>query len=306
MKRRIFSLLAAVCLFLLPLLPVSAERQFEDCIKNCSLYDPDGLFDETEAKQLEDLIRETSKKIDMYIAVQIINDSEEQMTDYQTEVFADDRYDALFNPQQNVDTDGVMLVLNMPTHYIYITTSGTGELYYYNARQNDRVSQMVENLKGYLRSGDNAGAVRRFCQDAEHYYNIGIPPKAHTYNNDTGLYTYIKNGKLVRSQTLPLSYRIQLNYGVGLIVGAICAALTALISFAVIKSRYKFTKSLSASNYISDKETTFYQRDDMFIRTHTTKTRIDTDRSSGGGGFSGGSSHSSSGGHSHGGGGGHW
>ncbi len=305
MKKRIFSLLAAVCLFLLPLLPVSAERQFEDCIKNCKLYDPDGLFDETEAKQLEDLIRETSKKIDMYIAVQIINDSEEQMTDYQTEVFADDRYDALFNPQQNVDTDGVMLVLNMPTHYIYITTSGTGELYYYNARQNDRVGQMVENLKGYLRSGDNAGAVRRFCQDAEYYYNSGIPQNAYTYNNDTHLYSYMKNGELVRTETLPFSYKYTINYGIGLIVGSIAAALTALISFAVIKSRYKFTKSLSASNYISDRETTFYQRDDMFIRTHTTKTRIDTDRSSGGG-FSGGSSHSSSGGHSHGGGGGHW
>ena len=303
MKKRIFSLLAAVCLFLLPLLPISAERQFEDCIANCKLYDPDGLFDDAETQELNQLIRETSDKIGMYIAVQVINSGEE-LLDYETEVLADDRYDELFNPQKGVDTDGLMLVLNMPTHYIYITTSGMGEMYYYNARSNDRVGQMVENMKSYLRNSDNTGAVRRFCQDAEYYYKLGAPRNACTYNSNTHLYSYIKDGKLVRSKTQPLSYK--LNFGVGLIVGAICAALAGLISFAVIKSRYKFTKSLSASNYISDRETTFYQRDDMFIRTHTTKTRIDTDRGGGGGGFSGGSSHSSSGGHSHGGGGGHW
>ena len=306
MKRHIIFLFTAICGILLLALPVSAERQFEDCIANCKLYDPNGLFDASEAEQLNQLIRETSDNTNMYIAVQVINSSE-NLSDYETEVLADDRYDELFNPQKGVDTDGVMLVLNMPTHYIYITTSGLGELYYYNARENDRVGQMVENMKSYLRSSDNVGAVRRFCQDAVNYYQAGIPNHAYTYNKDTHQYTYTKKGEIVRSEHLPFSYLHPINYGVGLIAGVICAALTALISYAVIKSRYKFTKTLSASSYISDKETTFYQRDDMFIRTHTTKTRIDTDRGSGGGGFSGGgSSHSSSGGHSHGGGGGHW
>ena len=306
MKKRIFSLLAAVCLFLLPLLPVSAERQFEDCIANCQLYDPDVLFSEMEQEELSRLIRETSDKIDMYIAVQIINSGDE-MNDFETEAFADDRYDELFNPQSGTDTDGLMLVLNMPTHYPYITTSGIGEMYYYNANSDNRINLMISHLIGYLRNNDNAGAVRQFCEDAVYYYNQGVPRNARTYSYNTRLYSYVKNGKLVRSKTLPLSYR--LNYGVGLIAGAICAVLTGLISFAVIKSRYKFTKSLSASNYISDRDTTFYQRDDMFIRTHTTKTRIDTNRGGGGGGgggFGGGSSHSSFGGHSHGGGGGHW
>ena len=89
----------------------------------------------------------------------------------------------------------------------------------------------------------------------------------------------------------------------GAIGGLIIGGLTMLITVLVIKSRYKFRKSLSASNYISDKETTFYQRDDMFIRTHTTKSYIDRSSSGGGGGGGRGSSHSSSGGHSHSGGG---
>ena len=144
-------------------------------------------------------------------------------------------------------------------------------------------------------------AVTAFCQDVKSYQSKGAPRHAYSRDRYTGTYYYEKDGKLVSSNTLPLSYRI--NYGVGLVVGAVCAALTALISYAVIRSRYKFTKSVAASNYVSDNETQFYQRDDMFIRTHTTKTRIDTDRSGGGGGFGGGGSSHMSGGHSYGGGG---
>ena len=312
MKRRIFSLLAAVCLFLLPLLPVSAERQFEDCIKNCKLYDPDGVFDADEQAELNNLIRAASDEADLYVAVYVLNGSGSEMSTGTCMSFADDSYDELFNPQKDVDTDGVLLVLNldMPAsdsgRYLYISTSGMGQLLYYEENGNRfcRCEQMMDHIVSYMprgQVGDLYGAVKAFCEDVKTYAKQGAPKNAFTRDYSKGLYYYEKNGKLVSSKTLPLSYK--LNYGVGLIVGAICAALTALISFAVIKSRYKFTKSLSASNYISDKETTFYQRDDMFIRTHTTKTRIDTDRSSGGGGFSGGSSHSSSGGHSHSGGG---
>ncbi len=313
MKKRIFSLLAAVCLFLLPLLPVSAERQFEDCIKNCKLYDPDGVFNAEQQAELDNIIRQASDEANLYVAVYILNGSGSEMSTGTCMTFADDRYDELFNPQQDVDTDGVLLVLNldMPAsesgRYLYISTSGMGQLIYYEDESDPfcRCEKMMDHIVSYMprgQEGDLYGAVNAFCEDVKTYAKQGAPKNAYTKDYSKGLYYYEKNGKLVSSKTLPLSYR--LNYGIGLIVGSIAAALTALISFAVIKSRYKFTKSLSASNYISDKETTFYQRDDMFIRTHTTKTRIDTDRSGGGGSFGGGgSSHSSSGGHSHSGGG---
>lgn len=304
-SKRIASLLAAVCCMMLMVLPASAARQFEDCIPNCKLYDVDGLLSEDEAESLDEIIRQTSDNIDMYVAAYILNGSGSNMTDYECEVFADDRYDELFNPEAGTDTDGALLLLNMDTHYIYISTSGIGQLYFYNGTSDDRVASMVDQLKTPLRNGDNGGAVREFCSQLEYYYEKGIPEHGYTENDDTGLYYYNDGGTIVSSESLPLSYLVNIPAAVA--ISVLIGGIAAMIAFFAIRSSYKFKKSLAASNYISNRETNFYQRDDIFIRTYTSKTRISSDsdgRSGGGGG--GGHSHMSSGGHSHGGGGGHW
>ena len=309
MKKRLFSVFAAVCFLLLFALPVSAERQYENCIENCKLYDPDGMFTDLQQQELSELIRQTSDDTDLYVGVYVMNGSGSEMSTYECDGFSDDKYGELFNPQYGVDTDGILLFLNMDMHdgstsrYMHITTCGMGKLYFTDDPDNDRLNRMIDHIEELLPSGSEnmEAAVTAFCQDVKSYQSKGAPRHAYSRDRYTGTYYYEKDGKLVSSNTLPLSYRI--NYGVGLVVGAVCAALTALISYAVIRSRYKFTKSVAASNYVSDNETQFYQRDDMFIRTHTTKTRIDTDRSGGGGGFGGGGSSHMSGGHSYGGGG---
>ena len=300
-SKRIASLLAAVCCMMLMVLPASAARQFEDCIPNCKLYDEDGLLSEDEAESLNQLIRQTSDDIDMYVAACILNGSGSNMTEYDCMVWADDRYDALFNPEAGTDTDGVLLLLNMDTHYIYISTSGFGDLYY-NSSSDNRIDPMVERLKTPLRNGDNSGAVSEFCSQLEYYYKKGMPDHGYMKNDDNGLYYYNEGGTLVTSESLPLSYRANIPAAVA--ISVLIGGIAAMIAFFAIRSSYKFKKSLAASNYISNRETNFYQRDDMFIRTYTSKTRISSD--SGGGGGGGGHSHSSSGGHSHGGGGGHW
>ena len=129
-----------------------------------------------------------------------------------------------------------------------------------------------------------------------------MPNHGYTKDDDTGLYYYNEGGTLVHSESLPLSYRANIPAAVA--ISVLIGGIAAMIAFFAIRSSYKFKKSLAASNYISNRETNFYQRDDMFIRTYTSKTRISSD--SGGGGGGGGHSHSSSGGHSHGGGGGHF
>ncbi|MCR4759305.1 MAG: TPM domain-containing protein [Oscillospiraceae bacterium] len=303
-SKRIASLLAAVCCMMLMVLPASAARQFEDCIPNCKLYDEDGLLSEDEAESLNQLIRQTSDNIDMYVAAYILNGSGSGMTEYDCMVWADDRYDELFNPEAGTDTDGALLLINLApdVRYIYISTSGTGQLYYYNADENNRVDSIVDRLKTPLRNGDNGGAVREFCSQLEYYYLKGMPNHGYTKDDDTGLYYYNEGGTLVHSESLPLSYRANIPAAVA--ISVLIGGIAAMIAFFAIRSSYKFKKSLAASNYISNRETNFYQRDDMFIRTYTSKTRISSD--SGGGGGGGGHSHSSSGGHSHGGGGGHF
>ncbi|MBQ6039903.1 MAG: TPM domain-containing protein [Oscillospiraceae bacterium] len=303
-SKRIAALLAAVCCMMLLVLPASAARQYEDCIPNCRLYDEDGLISEEEAEELNQLIRQTSDNIDMYVAAYILNGSGSGMTEYDCMVWADDRYDELFNPEAGTDTDGALLLINLApdVRYIYISTSGTGQLYYYNADENNRVDSIVDRLKTPLRNGDNGGAVREFCSQLEYYYLKGMPNHGYTKDDDTGLYYYNEGGTLVHSESLPLSYRANIPAAVA--ISVLIGGIAAMIAFFAIRSSYKFKKSLAASNYISNRETNFYQRDDMFIRTYTSKTRISSD--SGGGGGGGGHSHSSSGGHSHGGGGGHF
>lgn len=302
--KRFAVLAAAVCCAVGTVLSVNAAREHENAVANCMLYDSDGFFDEADEAGLTELIMQTSDAIDMYIAVCILDESGDGMSDSAVEAYADDQYDAMFNVQYGEESDGLLLVLNMPTHYIYISTCGMGELYYYNGFADDRISAMVSNMTDYLRKEDYFGAVSRFCSDAKYYHDKGIPDNAYSYNAGNGMYAYQQGGKLVYAKSLPWWFGIQ--WGFWIPVGVIVGLLAGLISFLVIKSSYQMKKSLNATNYISNRETQFYQQDDVFLRTHTTKRYNNPDRGSGVGGGGGGSSHTSSGGFSHGGGGGHW
>ena len=313
---------AVLCCTLCAAVSVSAARPLEDTIPNCKLYDADNFLSAEEQDQINEMIREVSNDIDMYVAVGILNGSgrdnsafseeeadtlmlQSDLTDGEVMNYADDLYDRLFNIPYGKETDGVLLMLNMPTHYIYISTCGLGELYYYNGSADNRIDVMVNNLVSYMRNSDYTGAVGRFCNDLRSYQKKGFPKEAYTYNAQSGQYAYYHKGELKFAKKLPWWFGVQWKmWGT---IGAIAGLISALIAAAIVKSNYKLVKTLDASNYISQKETRYTVKDDVFIRTHTTKTRIETDSGrSGGGGGGGGSSHTSSGGFSHGGGGGHW
>lgn len=301
MKCRIAALFAAAAMLLTAFVftvPASAERALEDCLANIGLFD-DGLFTEAQQSELNTLIRKTSDNIDMYVGVMILNKSGVNMSDEEVISRARTKYIQMFEPNTEQDTDGAMLVLNMSSHFIHILTSGMGQMYYYNASSEDRSGQMVENLKSYLRNNDNVGAVKRFLSDLESNYKKGVPDGAYTYNEHNGEYLYVQNGELVKGDKLPFAYGKSM--GMLVVVSLIVGALVALIAFAIIKSSYKLRKSLNPSNYISQKETDIYEKNDVFLRTHTTKVKIETESGGGGGGSS-----SSFGGHSFGGSSGHW
>lgn len=306
MKRHIKAVLTAAAIFLCMMVlavPAAAERSYENCIANCTLYDPDGVFDALEQQHLSEVIRNTSNEIDMYVAVYIMNQSGKGISDSTVQTMADDMYDELFNPQYGEDSDGLLLILNLKTRYMYITTSGMGQLYYYNGAEHDRVASMISSMRTPLQDQDYSRAISQFCADAAYYYQDGVPYGAYTYDSRLGLYYYNSGGQLVSGQQLPVWYGKHI---AGWLIGGVCVGIAVwLIVFFSIRSGYRLKKTLSATNYISQRDTDFYVKDDIYIRTYETKRYVgNTD--SGGGGFSGGSSHMSSGGHSHGGGGGHW
>ena len=287
-------------------LHAAAARQFPECIDSCKVYDIQGVLSEDEEAEVNTIIRETSDDIDMYIGVYIVGPETSFPSDSAVETYADDRYDALFNPQQSVDTDGVLLVINNSTQYDYLSTSGLGQLYYYNGEDDDRTWKILENITPYLKQEDYAGAVTSFCVQLSNYYERGVPKDKYAYDSHQGLYYFYKDGKLVSAKRLPWWFGVnfQLYGGMGLIVGVIAAFITYL----VVLSKYRLVKGISPTNYISEQETHYHVREDHFLREHTSKSRISSDsggRSGGGGHSSGGHSHSSSGGHSHGGGGHH-
>ncbi|MBR6108034.1 MAG: TPM domain-containing protein [Oscillospiraceae bacterium] len=298
---RMLSAAAALLISVLLLTVNAAAAREETYIPNCKLYDEDGLFDEIQTADLNQKIRSASDYTDMYVAVVIYGPDSEAYSDNTVKTMAMQKYLDLFQPKTKTDADGLLLILNLSTRYAYIATSGMGQLYYSNADSANRIDKMIENMKSSLRAEDYKGAIMQFCNDVINYYDKGIPRGAYTKDDQTGEYFWEENGQLVSGTELPRFYGKNWPAVIGISAGV--GLLTALITALIIRSRYKLVKSLSATNYISQNETQFYERNDMFIRTHTSKTRID----SGGSGGGGGGGHSSSfGGHSFGGGGGHW
>ncbi len=278
-----------------------AERPYENCIKNCGVYDVQGILTGAETELADGIIKSLSDDIDMYVAVFICGPETHFGGDNDVIRFADDCYDELFNPQYGVDTDGILLVINNSTKFDYITTSGMGQMYFYNGPEDDRVDEIFDYMWDNILEGNTYAAIEDFCYAVESLYDEGIPDGAYVYDDDTEEYMYMKGDKLVTADSLPWWFGFSLwpALPMGLIIGLI----VCLVSNACIKNSYKFTRALNPTNYISHNETKFTARDDIFIRQYRTRTRINTSSGGRSGGGGGGRSHRSGGGHSHGGGG---
>lgn len=308
--KKLFSALAAglsaALLLTGPLaVPADAAREFEGLEADCAVYDCEGVLSYEETEQANKLIRSTSDTIDMYVAVMICGTESGFASDSAVERFADTAYDDLFNPQSGTDTDGVLLLINDATQYDYLTTSGAAQLYYSNAGSSEEdtvVWEILDSITPCLKSQDYVGAIERFCLQLEYYYERGIPNGAYAQNDDDGSYLYYQNGTVQSGEKLPLFYGVR--WSKVLMIAFLLGAIVAIIALIIITSSYKLKKSLSPLAYVSNQETQFHQRDDIFLRTHTTKVHLG-DGGGGGGGGGGGHSHYSGGGHSHGGGGHH-
>ncbi|HBI84949.1 MAG TPA: hypothetical protein DDX71_01470 [Ruminococcus sp.] len=297
----------SLCASMLMPVSVSAKRQFENLIPSCKVYDIQGVLDNEQEQEINQYIQDTSEKLDMYVAVHIVGPETSFNSDSAVEAYADDQYDYLFNPEQKVDTDGVLLVLNNSTNYDYLTTSGIAQLYYYNAEEDNRVWWILDDITPMLKNGNYEDAIYVFCDELLDYYQRGIPENAYTYNPHTKKYAFYYKGQLKEADKLPWWFGKPLKMlGAG---SAFIGAIVALIILVILRCKYSLTEGLDASNYIHSPSTNFYVREDHFLREHTSRTHINSDSGRSGGGHSshggGGHSHSSSGGHSHGGGGHH-
>lgn len=299
--RRTAALLGTAAAMLCGGISAQGARIYEECIPNCKVYDVQNVLTEAEEEALNTQIRTLSAETELYIAVVIYGPETAFSSDSAVERTADDNYDRLFNPQTGVDTDGVLLLINNSTQYDYLSTSGLGQLYYYNGAEDNRTRHMLENITPCLKREDYVGAIEQFCSDVSYYYEVGVPKNAYTFDASIGEYYYEKDGVLVHSKKLPFAFGV--NFGLCAFLALLFGGITFAIAFAAITISYNGKKALSPTNYICKDETRFTVREDHFLRKHTARHHIDS--GGGGGGGGGGHSHHSSGGHSHGGGGHH-
>ncbi len=268
---------------------------FDGDTSKSGLYDGVDVFPDDREESLVTAIQASSEELRMNIYVYI---SDSYMSDYQTEIFADDTYDEMYGE----DTDGIFYYLDLSGKspaYDYISTSGKAVLLY-----QDKIDAIFNYLDNYLPAsgqsyseGDIYNAVSAFLSILR-TYSDNTPKSSLKYYHDTssGKYFYYTNGEYIVTKSKPPA--------LWLIIITVCAcigSLTGFITYWAAKSRYKFKSTTNPSVYISHNETLYTQRSDTLIRTYVHKHKIE---SSGGGGRGGGGGggHSHSGGH---GGGGH-
>lgn len=273
--------------------PVFAESE------TVYLYDESGKLNPEEYQFCMDSLETASQLTGMNLVVILGTD---ELSDSSIESYAESTYDLLFPGTWN--SDGLCYYIDLRGNhsaYDYISTSGMAQFYYTNSKSNNRIDEILRSLDAYLvpvGSEDITGAIAGFCEKLEYYYSSGIPDRYYVYDLKEHQYYHVKDNQIIATKNKPyLALDKAVLYGV---VGLIVGIIIAVIVYSVTKVRYQFKTALTPTNYVNKRTVNYRQQYDRFIRTRTTKTKIESDS----GGHSGGSS---SGGHSSGGhgGGGH-
>lgn len=189
--------------------------------------------------------------------------------------FADDFYDYNYFGK-NKNRDGILLLIDMYQRQVAISTTGHAILVY----DDERIDYMLDNLEYYLKDSKYISAIESFIEDSSMYAKEGIP--------SSNKYAHIdENGNYVVIKPFPW-----------VIIILISLAITVVVML-ILLSRHKMIRLASTARYYLT-GINITNRQDRFITTFTTKTRIES--SSGGSSGGGSSTHSSSSGSSHGGG----
>lgn len=267
-------------------------KGFDGNYLNSGFLDNTGLVDKPD--ELTTLVQQTAQKLEMNIYIYSAGQKDSSRSDGAIKHFADTNYDDTFGE----DTDGVFYYMDVSGHTPacdHICTSGKAILTYQN-----NIDNIFTRLDNYLPSSTEPvtaehieNVVKCFLSALEDYSTYKPNAFEYYYDSSSGKYMFMKNGEFVVSRNKPLIYNVIL-----MIVFLAVGSVVALITYFVIASNYKFKKSQNAVIYARNENTVFRRKSDDFIRTYTTKHKIETSSGSSSGRSGGGSSsHSSGGGH---------
>lgn len=245
---------------------------------------------------LQDAAERTGMNVGLVLGAQL-------RSEFTIRSLADSAYDSMFGK----GTDGLLYYMDLSgayEPYDYISTSGLGQFYYTNSEKVDRINAIFDDVFPYLTpagSEDVPAAVEMLAEDIVYYYEEGVPNRYYVYDDVYEQYMYLEDGKIVMSPTLPLSH-VDLSEIIGKLVmlaffGIGAGLIVAVIVFFCVKHHYKFKSSLSPTAYINRKNLVIHRQHDNFIRTYTTRVKIESSSGGGRSGGGGGGGGRSSGGH---------
>ncbi|MBQ8582732.1 MAG: hypothetical protein IJ487_03225 [Ruminococcus sp.] len=244
------------------------------------IVDDVNLLDSSEFDEMEELIKDTAEKTDLNVLV-ILGDmhlGEEGAEEHSYEKYCD-----IFGEY----TDGVLLYLDLAgksTASDAMYFSGKAHLMY-----QDRLDDMFDSLYIHLpKSGqtihslDFMDGITTFCKDLETYekqYKSDV--FKYEMNEIDETYTYMRGDTLYITKSKAPGSRFIFMQAASLI-----GLVIALIVYFSVKKHYQFKTSANPSVYVSHGETNFTEKSDTYIRTYTTRHRIQSSSggSRGGGG----------------------
>lgn len=273
--------------------PLSASA----AVSEVRIYDEGRRLTESEYAGCLNRLQEAARKTGMNIGVVL---GVEARADYTIDALADSTYDELFGK----GTDGLLYYMDLKGRnpHDFISTSGMGQFYYTNSKENDRIAVMFDALDDYLYpigSEDVPGALMQLADEVELYYEAGVPENYYFYDDEYREYYYLDASGVIQSSSRK-PYTNWENVLLITFVAFFTGLLTAVIIFFVVKTRYKFKYTLSPTTYVNQKKVQYGRQYDNFVRANTSKVSINSDSGGGSGGSSGGGGFSSGG---HGGGG---
>jgi len=238
------------------------------------VYDFAELFTPEEENKLYNYINDFIDKYEIDMAIVTTEENDKGVA----ETYADDFYD--YNGFGIGPTyDGLLLLIDMDTRTMHISTTGQAILIY----DDYRIESMLDNAYYHISNQDYYKTAYNFIIDSENYIKMGIPSSNEGYEIDI-------NGDYVRKK------------GAFPFFGFLIASLIISGIFILIaKSRHKVVKKATeAKNYLIRGSLSLTQSSDRFVNSHTSTIYVPKTSSSGGSGGS--STHRGSSGRSHGGG----
>lgn len=246
------------------------------------VVDNEGLLTQDELARLNEQARQVSDEQQCGVYILTVDSFYGQSAESYTEDYYDNN-----GLGYNGTNDGILLVVSMSDREYFITSAGLAQ----TAITAGRLFLLEEAFVDDLSRGDYYEAFANYISQC----NYQLAHKDEEITNDY-------YGGFEQSEE-PTAARI----ATGGVLASILGFLGSLIPTGIMKSKLNnVAKKQTARSYVRDGSLSLSVMNDRYLRTDTSRVRIESDGPRGGYGGGGGTSHVSSGGVSHTGGGGHF